>query len=73
MIVNEVTVMPNEFDFKSNNNSLCTDIIYHAKRKGIGDNYIITWNADNKRVYSEIMYYKKMYGKLKYGEFVITR
>ena len=73
MIVDGITVMPNEFNFKSKVNSLCLDIIYHAKRKGMSDGYIITWNADSERVSTETMYYKKVYGKLKYGEFVIIQ
>lgn len=72
MTVDGITIMPNEFNFKSKANTLSEDIVYHAKRKGISDAYIITWNISKDRVSSEVMYYKKMYGKLKYGEFTIV-
>lgn len=72
MIVDEIIIMPHEFNFKSKINSSCGDMVYHAKRKGISDAYIITWNIDEGRSSSEVMYYKKMYGKLQHGKFIIV-
>ena len=57
-IINGITIMPHEFDFKSKVNSLCNNMIYHAKRKGISDYYIITWEIDNRTI-TDKMYYKK--------------
>ena len=57
-IINGITIMPHEFDF-SKVNSLCNNMIYHAKRKGIsGDYYIITWEIDNRTI-TDKMYYKR--------------